>query len=182
MEPSLEQFQELARELGAKYFVVTESDEHVFDVRNIHPGLPEKVKQLFDDGHYAEATFEACKFLDNFVKKHAPNTKSGQDRMMRAFDEGNPLIKLTGLATDSEKDEQKGYKFLFAGMMVAVRNPRGHEDCLIDDPSTSLDHLGMISALLRRLNKAGYPCQASTTVGAKPSRVGQELILKATGP
>jgi uncharacterized protein (TIGR02391 family) len=153
---SLERFQVLAREFGAKYSVVTESDEHVFDVRNIHPDFPGKVKKLFDDGHYAEATFEACKFLDNFVKKHAPNTKSGQDRMMKAFDESNPVIRLTGLATESEKDEQKGYKFLFAGMMVAVRNPRGHEDSLIDDPGTCLDHLGMISALLRRLKKAGY--------------------------
>lgn len=153
---NIAKFEELARGIGAKYADLMEAEEHVFDVRNIHPELPDKVKRLFDDGHYAEATFEACKFLDNFVKNHAPNTKSGQDRMMRAFDEASPMIKLTSLTSESEKDEQRGYKFLFAGMMVAIRNPRGHEDSLIEDPGTCLDHLGMISALLRRLNKAGY--------------------------
>ena len=49
-----------------------ESDQaalHPFDVRNIHPRLPTKVRKLFDDGYYAEATFEAFKFVDKTVQK-----------------------------------------------------------------------------------------------------------------
>jgi uncharacterized protein (TIGR02391 family) len=129
---------------------------HPFDTRNIHPDLPAKVRKLFDDGHYAEATFEACKFLDTFVGKHASTTKSGEARMMAAFSETTPLVKLTGMITDSEVDEQRGYKFLFAGTMVAIRNPRGHDHSMVDDPGTCLDHLGLVSALLRRLNQAGF--------------------------
>jgi len=128
---------------------------HPFEVRNIHPDLPKKVKVLFDDGHYAEATFESCKYLDHFIGKHAPATKAGEARMMAAFSESSPIIKLTAMSNDSEKDEQRGYKFLFAGTMVAIRNPRGHEHSVIDDPGLCLDHLGLVSALLRRLNKAG---------------------------
>ena len=129
---------------------------HPFDVRNIHPDLPSKVRELFDDSHYSEATFEACKFLDSFVGSHAPKTKSGESRMMAAFNETSPLIKLTGLANDSEIDEQRGYKFLFAGTIVAIRNPRGHLHSVVDDPGVCLDHLGLVSALLRRLHEAGF--------------------------
>lgn len=129
---------------------------HPFDTRNFYPDLPKKVRRLFDDGYYPEATLEACKFLDSFVGKHAPNTKSGEARMMQAFKEEAPLIQLNGLASDSEIDEQRGYKFLFAGTMIAIRNPRGHEHSVEDDPGLCLDHLGLVSALLRRLNDAGF--------------------------
>lgn len=128
---------------------------HPFESRNVHPDLPPKVRALFDDGHYAEATFEACKYLDQFVGKHAPGLKSGERRMMEAFNEASPVICLTALATETERDEQRGYKFLFAGTMIAIRNPRGHDVSVLDGPDTCMDHLGIISTLLRRLNSAG---------------------------
>ena len=131
-------------------------EAHAFDTRNIHPDLPAKVRALYDDGHYSEATFEACKYLDKFVGKHATGTKSGESRMMAAFNEAVPMIALTQMLNESDKDEQKGYKFLFAGTMVAIRNPRGHEHSMQDDPYTCLDHLGIVSALLRKLNEAGF--------------------------
>lgn len=76
--------------------------------------------------------------------------------MMEAFTETSPRIQLTAMTTESEADEQRGYKFLFAGTMVAIRNPRGHNHSMVDDPGTCLDHLGLVSALLRRLNQAGF--------------------------
>jgi uncharacterized protein (TIGR02391 family) len=133
-----------------------EAEAHPFDARNVYPGFPAKVRKLFDDGYYSDATFTACKYLDTFVGKHATGTKAGEARMMAAFNESSPLIQLNPLSTETEKDEQRGYKFLFAGTMIAIRNPRGHDPDPTDDPDTCLDHLGMISALLRRLRRAGF--------------------------
>ena len=48
------------------------------------------------------------------------------------------------------------FRFVFAGSMWAIRNPRGHEFDVIDDPDTCLDHLSFVSMLLRRLEQAGY--------------------------
>jgi uncharacterized protein (TIGR02391 family) len=129
---------------------------HAFDERNIHPRLPDTVKRLFDDGHYAQATFEAYKFLDKEVQRLAGSSDSGVKLMMRGFSEDNPLIKLTPLITATEKDEQKGYQFLFAGSIQAIRNPRGHDYAVIDSPDQCLDHLALASLLLRRLEEAGY--------------------------
>lgn len=129
---------------------------HPFDSRNIHSKLPPLVKTLFDDGHYAQATFEAYKFLDKEVQRHSGCTKSGYKLMMRAFNKDSPLVQLTPLANTSDKDEQEGYRFLFTGSVVAIRNPRGHEVALQDTPDQCLDHLSLASLLLRRLEESGF--------------------------
>jgi len=129
---------------------------HPFDNRNIHPGLPPIVRSLFDNGHFSQATFEAYKFIDNQVQHHAKNGASGFKLMMAAFSEKSPQIKLNGLSSTSEKDEQKGYQFLFSGAVMAIRNPRGHVVAVPDGPDTCLDHLSLASLLLRRLEDAGF--------------------------
>lgn len=135
---------------------VSEQQLHPFDKRNIHPVLPKKVRTFFDNSHYAEATFEAFKFLDKVVQKFASSNKSGEKLMMDAFNEASPALRLTPLSTQSEQDEQRGFKFLFSGGMIAIRNPRGHEVDQIDDVDTCLDHLAFVSLLIRRLELAGY--------------------------
>ena len=129
---------------------------HPFDERNIHPRLPAVVKQLFDDGHYSQATFEAYKFVDTEIQRLAGLKVSGFKLMMKAFDEESPIIRLTPLATQSEVDEQHGYRFVFAGSVMAIRNPRGHRHSVVDPPDRCLDHVSLASMLLRRLDEAGF--------------------------
>jgi len=124
---------------------------HPFDQRNIHPNVENVSRKLFDDGHYAQATFEAYKLLDKHVQKLANSGQSGKTLMMQAFSETSPLIRLNGLSTVTEKDEQEGYKFIFAGSILAIRNPRGHEVGMRETPDQCLDHLSLASLLFRRL-------------------------------
>ena len=81
--------------------------------------------------------------------------------MMEALAPDNPRIKLTDLNNDSEKDEQHGFQFIFAGAVLAIRNPRGHEYNLVETPDQCLDNLSLASLLLRKLEKAGYKCKRS---------------------
>jgi uncharacterized protein (TIGR02391 family) len=135
---------------------VSELQLHPFDKRNVHPGLPRKVRAFFDNGHYTESTFEAFKYLDKLVQGFSNSSKSGEKLMMEVFNEASPLLKLTSLSSQSELDEQRGFKFLFSGGVIAIRNPRGHEVDQIDDVDTCLDHLAFVSLLIRRLEQAGY--------------------------
>lgn len=128
-----------------------QTQSHPFDERNIHPAISALSVKLFDDGHYSQATFEAFKYLDIQVKKLSSINDSGFKLMMAALSETNPKIKLTPLVTQSEIDEQMGYKHVFAGAMSAIRNPRGH-DINIDPIDRCLDHLSFASVLLRRLD------------------------------
>ena len=129
---------------------------HPFEERNIHEAMPPKIRKLFDDAHYAQATFEAAKFLDKHVAKKSGLKKSGASLMQEAFKEANPTIPLNALSATSECDEQKGYQWIFTGSVWAIRNPRGHEFNIQDDQNTCLDHLSFLSMLMRRLQKAGY--------------------------
>jgi uncharacterized protein (TIGR02391 family) len=159
MASSLQRFERVVRavaRLVPPKEAVVKPALHPFEIRNIHQGLPPKVKRLFDDGHYADATFTAFKYLDKKVQKCSGIRDSGFALMMDAFNEAKPKLQLTPLKTLSEVDEQKGYRHVFAGSMSAIRNPRGHEFDVIDDPDTCLDHLSFVSMLLRRLEQAGF--------------------------
>lgn len=129
---------------------------HPFDQRDVHPKVSLVVKQLFDDGHFAQSTFEAYKFVDKEVQRFAGTSESGFKLMMQAFAADKPLVALNALTTTSEKNEQKGFQFLFAGSVLAMRNPRGHEHSVVDSPDRCLDHLCLASLLLRRLDDAGF--------------------------
>ena len=80
------------------------------------------------------------------MSKHSKISDSGFKLMMSAFDRANPRLKLTPLATQSEADEQEGYRFVFAGSVWAIRNSRGHEFSVKDSPDTCLDHLSFEAA------------------------------------
>jgi uncharacterized protein (TIGR02391 family) len=129
---------------------------HPFDERNIHPDIADAALKLFDDGHYSQATFEAFKLLDNKVRDISGVNESGKKLMMAVFSETDPKIKLTDLVTTSDIDEQNGFRFIFAGSMSAIRNPRGH-DVRADPVGTCLDHLSVASLLLRKLESRTWP-------------------------
>lgn len=125
---------------------------HPFDERNIHPNITMVTLKLFDDGHYSQATFEAYKYIDKEVQRLSGDYDSGYKLMMKCFSETSPLIKLTHMKTVSEIDEQKGFQFIFAGSVMAIRNPRGHEYSFPETLDQCLDNLSLASLLMRRLD------------------------------
>jgi uncharacterized protein (TIGR02391 family) len=136
-----------------------DSDQHPFEVRDIFEKIPHVVRDLFDNGHYAQATFECLKFLDREIARISGLKETGKSLMMKAFSETDPIIKLTPLSNDTEKSEQEGYKFIFAGVMLAIRNPRGHDYTIKDTLENCLDHLSFVSVILRRLESTGIKIQ-----------------------
>lgn len=160
MSVRLDRFERVARSVDSeapKPAVPVEVDEpHPFEMRNIHPDLPKRVRKLFDDGHWEQSVFEAFKFIEHEVKRiSSVRGKSGYALMMEVFSEDKPKVKLNGLLTESEVDEQKGFKFIFAGAATGIRNPRGHEVDIGDTPDEALDYLALASLLLRRLDAGG---------------------------
>lgn len=156
---SLAAFEAIVRatkNVGQPLAVEAQGSVHPFDERNIHPDIAKVSLKLFDNGHYSQSTFEAFKYLELHVKKLSGVNESGFKLMMSAFAEANPKIKLTDLVTVSDIDEQSGFKFIFAGVMSAIRNPRGH-DITTDPIHRCLDHLSLASVLLRRIEERKAP-------------------------
>jgi uncharacterized protein (TIGR02391 family) len=154
---AFDDFERIVRAAHGKTEAPSETDQdlHPFDTRNIHPDLPTRVRNLYDDGYYAESAFEAFKFIEKEVKRiSALRGITGNKLMMAAFNEQNPVVALNSMQSDSDKDEQFGYRYIFAGAQSGIRNPRGHETEVVDSPDLCLDHLSIASVLLRKLDDA----------------------------
>lgn len=153
----LKNFERIARTAGlfTQERLLETGLSHPFEERNIHESIPFKVRKLFDDAHYSQATFEAAKFVDKCVSKFAGSNRSGAALMQETFKEVSPAIQLTPMNNQSEIDEQKGFQWLFTGSIWAIRNPRGHEFDVQDNVDQCLDHLAFFSMLMRRLEEAG---------------------------
>lgn len=120
------------------------------DTIQLHPRIIEVSQSLFESGHYSQAIFEAFKAVNNFVKEKTGLSLDGKDLMAKVFREEAPIIKLNKLKTKSERDEQEGFKFLFIGAMVGIRNPKAHDNIVQTDPNRALEYLGFASLLMKR--------------------------------
>jgi len=125
----------------------------LLDTIQLHPKVVEVSKSLFETGHYTQAIFEAFKAVNNSVKKKAGLSLDGKTLMSKAFKEDAPVIKLNELLTQSDKDEQEGFKFLFMGAMVGIRNPKAHDNVIQTDPFRTLEYLGFASLLMKRIEE-----------------------------
>ena len=98
----------------------------------------------------------AFKFLANAVKgRSGEATRDGQDLMLHVFGIENPILRLSQLRRVSEKDEQAGYRFMLAGAMTGIRNPRAHEHTLTGDQAdVALEMLVMANDLMRVVRRS----------------------------
>lgn len=63
-------------------------------------------------------------------------------------------MALADLTTQTGKDIQAGYRFLFMGSQQAIRNPSAHEPFGEIDDDEAFELLGLASHLMRRLDQA----------------------------
>jgi uncharacterized protein (TIGR02391 family) len=128
-----------------------------FTARGFHPEVHKHARQLFLDGHYFHAVFEACKAYNKQVQAKAQSPKDGQPLMMDVW-RPDGVLKVADCTTDTGRNVQQGVMFLAAGLMQAVRNPTAHEPAL-DWPirkEDCLDLLSFVSFLFRQLDAAVY--------------------------
>ena len=74
--------------------------------------------------------------------------------MRATFSSRSPVLRITALGSQSERDEHDGYRDIFAGSMIGIRNPRAHEHELADLPEVALEMLVLAGHLMRKLNGA----------------------------
>ena len=127
----------------------------LYESLQFHPKIRDASERLFKDDHYSEAIFAAYKAVNNFVKEQSGlYDLDGQELMARAFKEDQPIIRLNQLRTETDKTEQYGFKFLYMGAFMGVRDPKAHDDIIQEDPYKTLEYLGFASLLAKRVDEA----------------------------
>ena len=125
-----------------------------FSETALHPEVERAVAKLFKDGHYANAVEDTCKVLDGLVKlRSGILDQSGTDLMLRVFSPKNPVLRFNSLQTETDRSEQQGMMHLFAGAMLAFRNPRAHQ-IIQDHPERALEIITFLSLLAKLLDNA----------------------------
>jgi uncharacterized protein (TIGR02391 family) len=120
----------------------------------LHPEIRRVSERLFRDGHPGASIFEAFKAVNNRVKHLTGLTADGKGLMATAFDEQRPLLRINEGRTQSDRDEQEGFKFIYMGAMLGIRNPKAHEELPPTEEERALEYLAVASLLMRRLDDA----------------------------
>ena len=128
-----------------------------FEGMNFHPRIGDVCRDLYRDGHYAQAIFDASKALINFVKERSGrHDLDGASLIRTVFSKNNPILAFNDLSDIADQDEQEGMMHLFEGAVLAIRNPGGHSFPEYT-PEQALEHIGLLSLLANHLQQAKRP-------------------------
>jgi|ERR1039458_2051066 uncharacterized protein (TIGR02391 family) len=120
----------------------------------LHADVREAADRYLESGHPEVAIFEAFKAINNRVKAMTGLDLAGSKLMGEAFADSNPPIALGDLSTDTGRNIQAGFRFLFMGAVRGIRNPDAHELFKALDAEEALETLAFASLLMRRLDQA----------------------------
>ncbi|UGA41219.1 TIGR02391 family protein [Bradyrhizobium quebecense] len=107
---------------------------------DLHPEIARASSSLYQDGHYANSVEAAVKALNGLVRLRSGLEQDGTTLMERAFSPSNPVLRFNDLVDQSDKDEQKGFMYMFSGAVSGLRNPRAH-GFIQDDPERALEQI-----------------------------------------
>lgn len=143
---------------GLPYNLVYKDELDLFLGRQFHSEVNKHCRDLFLQGNYFHAVFEAAKAYNYSVKGKAQSDKDGFGLMMDVLSVNTGVLKITKCVTETDKNVQDGIKFLSSGLMQAIRNPTAHEPANTWPISKQdcLDILSFISFLFRQLDNAQY--------------------------
>lgn len=147
----------ILEDAGVNANSIKNQDLNDFNTRDFHAEVHKHCRQLYLDGHYFHAVFEACKVYNKLVRLKAQENDDGQSLMMKAWDPKG-VLKVTSCQTETDFNVQNGIKFLSAGLMQAVRNPTAHEPA-VEWPISKEDCLNILSFmtfLFKKLDDAVY--------------------------
>lgn len=151
LEGLIARLEERRAEFGANQTVRARA---AFEGLDLHPRIATACAALYRDRHYGNAVLNASLALVTFVKEKSGRFDlDGAPLMMEVFSANNPRLAFNNLADQTEKDEQQGMMFLFAGAVLALRNPRAHR-LLQDSPQEALDYIAFLSMLARQVERA----------------------------
>lgn len=121
----------------------------------LHPKIESISAQLFQNKHYSQAIFEAVKILEKEIKtKSGIRDKSGVSLVNHVFNKEHPIIKIIDGDESWQIDEREGFRYLFMGTFLGIKNPKSHDNPELKEPDKALEYLSFISLLMKRLDES----------------------------
>lgn len=163
-------FEEYGAVVAALHEIVPEYPE--LHWRHLHPSLKDRVRTYYVNQQYGEAADQAAKIYCEVIRKKTGRIEDGFALVSHVFSYkensgGLPLLQITPLATESDKNIQEGQGHLSRGLIKGFRNPISHTpiDTAIPHLFSQMDCLNilsLVSYLLVRLDDAIVNIPGST--------------------
>ena len=116
----------------------------------VHPRVTQLARPRFEAGFFGDAVEASFKEVNDAVKAIVRDVDGreldGAGLMTTAFSRDRPLIRLTALETDTDRNIQQGYMQIMAGAMTGIRNPKAHGN--LDPGHRRALHLICLASLL----------------------------------
>ncbi len=114
--------------------------------------------------NYFHAVFEAMKSISAKIRSLSGLTGDGAELVTQAFALGRdcrPILAINGLATETDRGEQRGFANLLIGLFGTIRNPSAHNP-KIEWPMPEQDALDILTtlSLIHRKLDAARRCSA----------------------
>jgi uncharacterized protein (TIGR02391 family) len=172
-----------ARSVGSQRSPVT--------LPGLHPLVSDAAGTKVASRHYDNAVFDAFKAVEDRVKSLTGDIRSGAKLMSGVFDVQNPLLEITSdnAGSAQKADEREGFKFLFMGAAIGLRNPRGHGAELNTDEAEAMTMLATASMLMYALDRAekrqppvpvkNLPPKSPVPPGSRAGPAGSNNVMDA---
>jgi uncharacterized protein (TIGR02391 family) len=129
------------------------TNEELFRRMITHPEISKVSRSHFKNGNYRNAVLDAAIRLEEMVKQKANYPKdnrgkelSGVALMHSVFDSNKPILSWCKNERQIERDELEGYKLIFAGTVLGIRDTKAHAIFEIE-PLRALKLLTLITLL-----------------------------------
>lgn len=122
----------------------------------IHPRICALARPRIEAGFFGDAVEASFKEVNDAVKRIVRDTDGreldGASLMTTAFSPQTPIIRLTQLVTETDRNIQQGYMQIMAGSMIGIRNPKAHGN-LSPDSKKALHLIALASLLMYKLDE-----------------------------
>ena len=123
-----------------------------------HPKVIELARERFENNFYADSVSACLREINTIVKEYVRarigEELDGVPLFERAFSSREPIIMLADLTNEDGRNIHNGYKRIFEGMFLGVRNPKAHTN--LNPSKTKTIHLLFIcSFMFLKLEEAG---------------------------
>jgi len=119
----------------------------------LHPTISVALA-LVSDGRMSEAVVEALELVEERVRSLTGSDDFGRTLMEAVFGGQVPQLDIATTTGQAAEDEREGFRLLFAGVMLGLRNPHGTGRAVFAALDETLEYLAVASMLMRRLDRA----------------------------
>jgi uncharacterized protein (TIGR02391 family) len=131
-----------------------QSDLTVSILDLLHPTVIESSYNLFRQGHYRQAVFDAFVAVFDLIRTRTRLDADGSNLVGQVFSLETPILAIADLSTESGKNEQKGFLQMQQGAYLGIRNPKAHSLQLDPNKIAAAQNLVFASLLARRVEDA----------------------------